>query len=1183
MKAFPAIVVFGVLLLLTGCPPRTGITGLVLEAPTTLISGEMTALRATVQGRGNFDPGVVWRVDGGGSFSDTSANPVDYTAPVVTAETTVTVTVTAVGNPSRSAGQQIAIVLQEPLVYEITPDVTPAQPSLPDGEGNPQPVAGSRDNNGVQSDFIVGHVLIRPESDAVLSAFLARYDGTIIGDNTVPEPPVSLGIELTPDDRKATEYLVAINLSRVNPDSFADDAAAIGMGGFLEVSSQDGLLTLAAITNAAANGFDASPNYVAYPSQPFPLTLLRTEERPAGGGFRNAFDTTRFQTTGSRSNVTLAWQFVAARGIQRRVTIAIIDEGFLLDTAGNPIGTDSDFPAIVGQYDFPADDYIAAGPGTTGCGAGNPCFWHGTGAASVAAGVLNNRRGAAGTGGLVADVMLFKRGGTRANDSRAVRTAVAWGADVVSMSYGGDCDSVACRQLDRRNHPFRDAVSAGSRAVFIASAGNGRDPDGTGPQPAVGYDVGDPSFVHPCIMDHVICVGALDDDAVTRIGYSNFGAGVDIFAPTNIPVMARPAGNDSNPSGTLIQGTFGGTSAAAPFVAGVVAMMKAINPDLSSDQISQILRDTAHKGNAPVTHYIDAYAAVHRAADGIEGVRDRFEPNSLIAPRQLPGSSPWNNLNLHSPQDRDYYRLLSPQRSIMRIDLVYPEGLGSVPWLGLDGSDACGAATLRSDAPLAGGGRRLEYTVAAGNHLLSLGGGLINAYNLAVSFNAAAPLAQDIYEPNNSAATARHLYSFRRSREGLFFALDPTVTITANLHTSSDVDFYTVTAAQVSSTQQAVMNARPVVEVYGHESPMALEVYRLNDDGSQGALVERVSSQSCAGDRLAVVLESGKGYLLSVSGTAGRYSLNNGVKINPPRLPEWVRERHYLVLNPGDPIEQVIRTPLIYILTGDKAFRNIDAVGDVRLELFDMNQTRLAESSQGSNPRLSLAATRRNELYALQVTPNTPTEAGTTLQLSWDSAEIVRLSDNLIRNGDAEEGPANDAGGEVSYIDSWAVPSDFVDQPTVIYYNGVNNLPDDTAPGPEDRGYRFFAGGPSTTYSVIQQEIDMPDAWRDAAENGTVTFQLTGFLGGRGDETDHAVLRATFYDRDFMTLGTATLGPVTAGQREGQTGLFYVTTSDYVPGATQYIYLDLEFRRFAGEYNDGYADNLELRLVEYRP
>lgn len=1122
-------------------------------------------------------------MEGGGSFSDTSANPVDYTAPVVTAETIVTVTVTAAGDPRQSASQQITIVLQEPLVYEVTPDVNPTQPSLPDGQGTPQPVAGSRDKNGVQSDFIIGHVLLRPESDAVLSDFLARYEGTVISNNTVPEPPASLGIELTPDDRKATEYLVAINLTRVNPDSFADDAAAIGMGGFLEISSQDGLLTLAAITNAVATGFDASPNYVAYPTQAFPLTLLRTEERPAGGGFRDAFDTTRFQTTGSRSNVILAWQFVAARGIQRRVTIAIIDEGFLLDTNGNPIGTDSDFPAIVGQYDFPANDYIADGPGTTGCGAGNPCFWHGTGAASVAAGVLNNRRGAAGTGGLVADVMLFKRGGTRANDSRAVRTAVAWGADIVSMSYGGDCDSVACRQLDRRNHPFRDAVAAGSRTVFIASAGNGRDPDGAGPQPAVGYDVGDPSFVHPCIMDHVICVGALDDDAVTKIGYSNFGAAVDIFAPTNIPVMARPAGNDSNPGGTLIQGTFGGTSAAAPFVAGVAAMMKAINPDLSSDQVSQILRDTSHKGNAPVTHYIDAYTAVRRAADGIEGVRDRLEPNSLISPRQLPGSSPWNNLNLHSPQDRDYYRLPSPQRSTMRIDLIYPEGLGSVPWLGLDGSDACGAAILRSDAPLAGGGRRLEYTVTAGNHVLSIGGGLINAYNLGVSFTLAAPLPQDIYEPNNTPATPRALYSFRRNREGLLFTIDPNVSITANLHTSSDIDFYTVTAAQVSSTQQAVMKARPVVEVYGHESPMALEVYRLNDDGSQGGLVERVSSQSCTGERLAVALESGKSYLLSVSGTAGRYSLNNGVKIDPPRLPEWVRERHYLVLNPGDPVEQVIRTPLIYILMGDKAFRNINVAGDVRLELFDMNQTRLAESTLETNSRLSLAATRRNDLYALQVTPNTQLETGTALQLSWESAEIVRTSDNLIENGDAEAGPGNDAGGEVGFIDGWAVPSDFVDQPTVIYYNGVNGLPDEAAPGPEDRGYRFFAGGPNTTNGVIQQQIDMPDAWRDATENGTVTFRLSGFLGGRGVETDHAVLRVTFYDNNFVTLGSAALGPVTPGEREGETGLFYVETSDYVPGATQYIYVDLEFNRFASDYNDGYADNLELRLFEYRP
>lgn len=1107
----------------------------------------------------------------------------------VTATTTYTLTAT---NTAGSSTENTTVTVSgnaEPLEPVVNPDVTPTQPSIPDGDGDPQPVAGSKDEDGTQSDFIVGQVLIRPETEAALNDFLARYEGTVIGDNTIPEPPASLGITLTPEERAPTEYLVRINLAKVDPDGFAADAAAVGMGGLLELSSQDALLTLAGATDALAAGFDVSPNYVSYPSQTFPSALLRTDERPDGaGGFTNAFNTTRFQSTGSQSNVTLAWQFVMAHGIQERPIIAIIDEGFWLDTNGNPRGTDSDFPAIVGQYDFPANDYIADGPGTIGCGPGNPCFWHGTGATGVAAGVINNRLGDAGTGGLIADVMLFKRGGGRANGHRAVRTAVAWGADVVSMSYGGDCNQ-ACRIYDRDSTPIDDAVNAGSRTVFLAAAGNGRDPDGAGPQPAAGYDTGDPSFVHPCIEDHVICVGALNDNATTKIGYSNFGR-VSIFAPTNIPVMSQPAGNDSNPNGPAAPRSFGGTSAATPFVAGVAAMMKAVNPGLNSDQVNQILRDTAHRGTAPVDFYIDAYAAVRKAAEGIEAVKDRFEPNGPTLPSQLGGAGPWNesNLNLHNAQDRDYYRFSSPQRATLRVDVAYPEGLGVVPVLGLNGDEACGVPAQMSDTPLPGGGRRLEYTVASGPHTFSLGGGLLNAYNLGISFTSASALSPDFYESNDAPGTAKYLYSLKpKSTEfAQLFAIDPAFTIDANLHTSSDVDYYEIRGVTTTLAQQVLLLGGPIVEVYGNESPVTLEVYTLNPDGSQGGLIASVSNQKCDGNSLAVLVESGKSYLVKVSGGAGSYGLFNGVRADPRKLPAWVRDRLYLVLNPGDPVEHVIRNPLIYIFTGDVAFSEINVKGTLHLELFDFDGNLLAEgqpNGQGFDETLGLESMRLNNVYALQITPLEPTETGTPMTLSWSSTSATRTSSNLIMNPGAEEGPGNDSGGSVDFIEGWVVPSDFVDLPTVTYYNGANGLPDQDDPGAENRGDRFFAGGPDTALSAIQQGIAVPDEWRSAIDGETVKFNLSAFLGGNASQPDAATLTATFLDANFQELGKVTLGPITSGEREEKTGLFPAATSDYVPASTYYVYIDLEFNRSEVDYNDGYVDNLELTFSEYAP
>lgn len=1177
-----------VFLALAGCsqqppPDGNGITGVSVQAPDALSSQEQVSLTATVQGTGTFNPNVIWSVEGGGSFDDAGANPTTYTAPGVTAEMTVTVKATALGDPGKAATATIRVLPPATLEVRVNPEVTPSQPSVPDKDGNPQEVAGSRDENGVQSDFIVGQVLIRPKSEEDLNAFVGRYEGTVIGDNTIPEPPASLDITLTPEQRKATEYLVRINLAKVDPGKFAADAAAVGMGGLLELSSQDGLLTLAGATNALAAGFDVSPNYVSYPTQTFPTALFRTEERPDGaGGFADAFTTTRFQTTGSQSNVTLAWQFVMAHGVARRVSVAIIDDGFWLNTNGTPRGADSDLPANPVQYDFFGNDYFADGPNRTGCGAGNPCFWHGTGAAGVATGIINNRSGAAGTGGLIADPMLLKASGQRGQINWAIRTAVAWGADVISMSFSADCDSVACRRYDRDHTPFDDAVNSGSRAVFVAAAGNG-DSSGNG------YDVGDPRFVHPCIEDHVICVGALNDNATTKIGYSNFGR-ISIFAPTNIPVMSQPAGNDSNPNGPAAPRSFGGTSASTPFVAGVAAMMKAINPALSSDQVNQILRDTAHRGTAPVDFYIDAYAAVRRAAEGIDGVKDRFEPNGPTIPSQLGGAGPWNeaNLNLHNVQDRDYYRFSSPQRSTLRVDVAYPEGLGAVPVLGLNGDEACGSPAQTLDMPLPGGGRRLEYTVASGQHTFSLGGGLLNAYNLGVSFTSASALSPDVYETNNEPLAARYLYSLKpvSTEFAQVEAIDPKVTIDATLHTPGDVDYYRVRGVATTLAQQVLFLGGPVVEVFGNESPATLEVYTLNSDNTQGSLIQSVSNQKCDGNSLAVPVESGQTYLVKVSGGAGRYSLFNGVRADPRKLPEWVRDRLYLVLHPGDPVEYIVRTPLIYILTGDKAFSEINVKGKVHLELFDFAGSLLAEgaaSGQEFDERIGLESMRANGIYALQVTPVDLMEAGTAMSLSWGSSPASRTSANLITNPGAEEGPGNDSGGPVDYIDGWGVPSDFVDMPTVIYYNGVNDLPGADDPGPEERGYRFFAGGPGTALAAVQQQIDVPDEWRSAALAGTVKFNLWAFLGGYESQADAATLSATFMDANFQELGKVTLGPVTPGEREGRTGLFPVATSDYLPPATQYIYLDLEFTRTEGDYNDGYADNLELTLWDYAP
>ena len=63
----------------------------------------------------------------------------------------------------------------------------------------------------------------------------------------------------------------------------------------------------------------------------------------------------------------------------------------------------------------------------------------------------------------------------------------------------------------------------------------------------------------------------------------------------------------------------------------------------------------------------------------------------------------------------------------------------------------------------------------------------------------------------------------------------------------------------------------------------------------------------------------------------------------------------------------------------------------------------------------------------------------------------------------------------------------------------------------------------------------------DAAtiDSGTMTYNLSGWLGGYSSQDDNATLSATFEDASGKVLGVATIGPVLAGDRDDETELLY--------------------------------------------
>ena len=189
------------------------------------------------------------------------------------------------------------------------------------------------------------------------------------------------------------------------------------------------------------------------------------------------------------------------------------------------------------------------------------------------------------------------------------------------------------------------------------------------------------------------------------------------------------------------------------------------------------------------------------------------------------------------------------------------------------------------------------------------------------------------------------------------------------------------------------------------------------------------------------------------------------------------------------------------------------------------------------------------------------------------AAEASLLGSNLIKNGDAESGPGSSSGGTVSNIPHWTTFGDF----TVVQYNAPGGFPTSSGPGPASRGNNFFAGGPSNGFSIASQTIDISSI-ATQVDTGTITFSLTGYLGGYFDQDDNAVLKVDFLDGSASSLGVAQIGPILASDRSNTTGLFFRSTAGNLPVGTRTIGVTLEMTRTAGSYNDGYADNLSFVL-----
>ena len=316
---------------------------------------------------------------------------------------------------------------------------------------------------------------------------------------------------------------------------------------------------------------EAEVNYIFFKSkEPYNaskenLIKQSSEDTPSYYGSQWALDNKSYPLFDI--NVLDAWKITKGAGIK----VAVVDEGVDLDhedLVGN----------LLPGYDAVNETYGGASGGYSGNDD------HGTKCAGII-GAIDNDFGVTGVAPH-SKIIPIRVAYTNAegywvtSNSEWVLSGLVYamtsGVDVISNSWSST------------SYGFYDYVLTNLLPI-------GRNGKGIISVHAAGND-SESSISYPSYHQNVIAVGAMSPcgerksyqscDGETWWG-SNYGDGLDIVAPG--------VGNPTTTIGNEYSLLFNGTSAACPHVAGVAALMLSVNPNLTSEEVREIICRTAVK------------------------------------------------------------------------------------------------------------------------------------------------------------------------------------------------------------------------------------------------------------------------------------------------------------------------------------------------------------------------------------------------------------------------------------------------------------------------------------------------------------------------------------------------------------------------------------------------------------
>jgi subtilisin family serine protease len=370
---------------------------------------------------------------------------------------------------------------------------------------------------------------------------------------------------------------------------------------FSSTTSALGAAWLAAIvvaTIAAAQTPGLAPRHV--PNDPLFARQWPLDNHGQGGGAADA-------------DVDAPEAWAITRG-SPAIVIAVLDDAVQLD-----------HPDLAPNIAAAGRDFRASPPRETAAPR-EPTDRHGTAVAGIVAARGDDALGVTGVCpqcGLLPIAVDGVDNEASAATADAVRWAVARGADVINMSWG-----YARAHAPAADEALRQALEAAARegrggrgTLIVVGATNDAVDNCAGPA------------LDLAALDSVLAVGVADFR--DRTGGSGYGPCIDLVAPSTprgkttlgVPTTDR-TGIDGHTGGDYHE-TFGGTSAAAPLVAGIAGLLLSLNPELTRSELTQLLEQTADKIDAAHAGY-DARGFSARAGFGRVNAARALVPNVAI-------------------------------------------------------------------------------------------------------------------------------------------------------------------------------------------------------------------------------------------------------------------------------------------------------------------------------------------------------------------------------------------------------------------------------------------------------------------------------------------------------------------------------------------------------------------------